>query len=266
MLQYFPNKVLTRLNAGEVPLGMQMYTPSPELYDIVGYTGFDFVMLDMEHSRVNYETMVHLIRASEASGLSIFIRVPQNEEKYIRYAVESGAKGIIVPHIKSPQDVMKAQNAMRYPPEGRAGICPSVRASGYCQDTWEDYMKFTNETCSLVVLFEDVAAIENAEPVLDCLKPGRDGIGLGLADIIHELYTDPNEKINWMHPYRKTAIDTVVPQAQKRNLFNLGMAWPTPDKQGVENALSGGTNVVMFHPDQYFFYQTCKNIIELVRG
>ena len=58
-----PNKVLAMLERGDTPLGMQMYTHDPDL-EIVGYTGFDFVMLDMEHNRTNPETMVHLIRAA----------------------------------------------------------------------------------------------------------------------------------------------------------------------------------------------------------
>jgi 4-hydroxy-2-oxoheptanedioate aldolase len=52
-----PNRVLEALAKGETPLGMQMYSRSEDLSEIVGYTGFDFVMIDMEHSRVNPETM-----------------------------------------------------------------------------------------------------------------------------------------------------------------------------------------------------------------
>ena len=53
-----PNKVLAALERGETRLGMQMYTHDPDLVEIVGYTGFDYVMLDMEHNRTNPETMV----------------------------------------------------------------------------------------------------------------------------------------------------------------------------------------------------------------
>ncbi len=52
------NRILEALKRDVTPLGMQMYTHSPDLIEIVGYAGFDFVMIDMEHSRVNPETMV----------------------------------------------------------------------------------------------------------------------------------------------------------------------------------------------------------------
>ena len=70
-----PNKVLAAIERGEMPLGMQMYTHDPDLIEVVGYTGFDYVMIDMEHNRTNPETMVHLIRAAEVSGLTPLVRV-----------------------------------------------------------------------------------------------------------------------------------------------------------------------------------------------
>jgi hypothetical protein len=62
------NRILAALEKGEIPLGMQMYTGDPSLIEILAYTGFDFYMLDMEHSRVNVETMDHCIRAADAAG------------------------------------------------------------------------------------------------------------------------------------------------------------------------------------------------------
>ena len=87
------NRVLETLKKGITPLGMQMYSHSPDLIEIVGYAGFDFVKIDMEHSRVNPETMVMLIRTAEASGLTPLVRVGENNRLLIRSCVESGAKG-----------------------------------------------------------------------------------------------------------------------------------------------------------------------------
>ena len=106
-----PNKVLEALARGDTPLGMQMYTHDPDLVEIVGFTGFDFVMLDMEHNRTNPETMVHLIRAAEASGLTPLVRVGANDVFLIRSAVESGAQGIVVPHVKTADEARAAMAA-----------------------------------------------------------------------------------------------------------------------------------------------------------
>lgn len=266
MFNFRTNKIIEKVKKGEVPLGMQMYTPSPELYEIVGYCGFDYIMIDMEHSRVNHETMVNLIRTCEAADLTAIVRVPANDPVAIRYAHESGAQGIVVPHVKSAAEVRKAQEALRMPPEGRGGICPSVRASGYSQQIWEDYMRFTNENTCLFCLIEDVEGVENVEEIFAELKPGRDGYGLGLADLSHSLYKDASQPVNWQHPYCREAAQKIVPLGQKLGLLNQGMAWPTPDKAGFDNAVKSGTNVILFHPDQHLFMQTIANIIQSVKG
>jgi 2-keto-3-deoxy-L-rhamnonate aldolase RhmA len=261
-----PNKVLAVLAKGETPLGMQMYTHDPDLIEIVGYTGFDFVMLDMEHNRTNPETMVHCIRAAELSGLAPLVRVGENNAFLIRSAVESGARGIFVPHIKNAQEAKMALDAMRYPPEGKCGICPAIRGSGYSQDNWEEYMAESNKQVMFIPLLEDVEAIEKAEGIIDLLKPGRDGIGLGLGDISNALLKEPGEKVQWQHPYLKEASTKVKALCQKKGIPMVGMAWPTPNKAGVEAAKANGNKVILFHPDSHFWYELCKNIIKDVRG
>jgi 2-keto-3-deoxy-L-rhamnonate aldolase RhmA len=261
-----PNKVLVALERGETPLGMQMYTHDPDLVEIVGYTGFDFVMLDMEHNRTNPETMVNLIRAAEASGTTPLVRVGANDPYLIRSAVESGAQGVFVPHVKTAEEARAALQAMRYPPEGKCGICPAIRASGYSQEHWEEYMAQSNRQVMFMPLLEDVEAIDNAEAIIAQLKPGRDGVGLGLADISNSLLREPGEKVQWQHPYLKEAATKVRALCEERGIFMVGMAWPTSDRAGVEAAKANGTQVILFYPDSHFWFEICRNIIRDVRG
>jgi 2-keto-3-deoxy-L-rhamnonate aldolase RhmA len=244
-----PNKVLEKFRKRKIPYGMGMYSQSPELYELVGWAGFDFVVIDMEHCRVNPERLTELIRICDMAGLTPFVRVPLNDELSIRYATEAGARGIMVPHISSAEDVRKAQSYLRFPPEGAAATCPCVRATKYMRRNWEAYMRESNENTSLIVLIEDVNAVESADEILAELKPERDGIGLGLADIALSFHKDPNKKIDFKHPYTKTATETVVPKAKERGLLNMGIAFPTPDKAGFLNAKANGTTAILFHPD-----------------
>jgi 2-keto-3-deoxy-L-rhamnonate aldolase RhmA len=261
-----PNKVLAALAKGETPLGMQMYTHSEDLIEIAGYTGFDFVMIDMEHTRTNVETMVHCIRAAEASGATPMIRVAENNVTQIRYAVESGAQGIFVPHIKNAGDAKKALEAMRYPPEGKCGICPAIRASGYSQDYWEEYMATANNQVMFIPLLEDVEAIERAEEIFALLKPGRDAVGLGLGDITNSLLTKPGEKVQWQHPYTKEASAKVMAISKKTGIPIIGMAWPKADMASARAVLAGGTKILLFFPDTHFWYEICRNIIKELKG
>ena len=261
-----PNKVLAALERGDVALGMQMYTHDPDLVEIVGYTGFDYVMLDMEHNRTNPETMVHLIRAAEVSGLTPLVRVGANDRFLIRSAVESGAQGIVVPHVKTAEEARAAMEASHYPPEGSCGICPAVRASGYSQANWEEYMAASNQQIMVIPLLEDVEAIDNAEEIISVLKPGRDAVGVGGADIANSLLREPGERVQWAHPYLREAQQKVKALCQARGIAIQGMAFPTSDKAGVEAAKANGSNIVLFYPDSHIFFEACRKIIADVRG
>jgi 2-keto-3-deoxy-L-rhamnonate aldolase RhmA len=261
-----PNKVLEALAKGDIPLGMQMYTHDPDLVEIVGYTGFDFVMLDMEYNRTNPETMVQLIRAAEVSGLTPLVRVGANDVFLIRSAVESGAQGIVVPHVKTADEARAAIAASHYPPEGACGICPAVRASGYSQANWEEYMAASNRQIMCIPLLEDVEAIENAEEIIGGLKPGRDAVGVGGADIANSLLKEPGERVQWAHPYLRGAQAKVKTLCEQKNIPIMGMAFPTSDRAGVETAKANGTKIMLFYPDSHIFFEACRNIIQGVRG
>jgi 2-keto-3-deoxy-L-rhamnonate aldolase RhmA len=261
-----PNRVLAVLSKGETPLGMQMFTHSPELIEIVGYAGFDFVMIDMEHSRVNIETLVQCIRAAEVSGLAPLVRVTQNDPGLIRSALESGAQGIIVPHVKNAQEARRAIEALRYPPEGKCGICPSIRASYYSQDTFDEYMQHSNRETMFIPLLEDVEGIDNTEEIFALLKPGRDAAGLGLADISVSLVTRQGEKVDWQNPYLKEAFAKVKAISKRTGVPIMGMVWPKADLASARAVLANGTKILIFFPDTHFWYELCRNIIKELKG
>jgi 2-keto-3-deoxy-L-rhamnonate aldolase RhmA len=261
-----PNKVLAALERGDVALGMQMYTHDPDLVEVVGYAGFDYVMLDMEHNRTNPETMVLLIRAAEVSGLTPLARVGANDRFLIRSAVESGAQGIVVPHIKTADEARAAMEASHYPPEGSCGICPAIRASGYSQGNWEEYMAASNRQIMFIPLLEDVEAIDNAEEIIGVLKPGRDAVGVGGADISNSLLKEPGEKVQWGHPYLREAQQKVKRICQEKGIAIQSMAFPTSDKAGVDAARANGSDIILFYPDSHIFFEACRKIINDVRG
>jgi len=261
-----PNKVLAALERGDAALGMQMYTHDPDLVEIVGYAGFDYVMLDMEHNRTNPETMVHLIRAAEVAGLTPLVRVGALDRLLIRSAVESGAQGIVVPHVKTAEEARAGMEASHYPPEGTCGICPAIRASGYSQANWEEYMAASNRQIMFIALLEDIEAIENAEEIISVLKPGRDAVGVGGADIANALLKEPGEKVQWGHPYLKEAQQKVKAICQARGIAIQSMAFPTSDKAGVEAARANGSDIILFYPDSHIFFEACRKIIADVRG
>ena len=116
------NRIVQMLEQNQIPLGMQCFTGDPILIEIMGLTGFDWVMLDSEHSGNNPRAMEHLIRAAECVGLVPFVRVTQaTDEADIHRALEAGAKGIFLPEIGSVEDVKKCGRCSLLPSQGEQG-------------------------------------------------------------------------------------------------------------------------------------------------
>jgi 4-hydroxy-2-oxoheptanedioate aldolase len=194
------------------------------------------------------------------------VRVGANDTFLIRSAVESGAQGIVVPHVKTAEEARAAMMASHYPPEGRCGICPAIRASGYSQENWEQYMATANSQIMFIPLLEDVEAIDNADEIIAVLKPGRDGVGVGGADIANALLTEPGERVQWAHPYLREANQKVKAVCEEKDIPIMGMAFPTSDRAGVATAVANGVKIVIFYPDSHIFFEACKKIIGDVRG
>ena len=163
---YDKNRILQMLEQGQIPLGMQCFTGDPALIEIMGMTGFDWVMLDSEHSGNNPRAMESLIRAAECAGLVPFVRVTRaTDTADIHRALEAGAKGIFLPEIDSVEDVEKAASAAFYPPKGNRGICPATRAARYNDKTFVDYTTWNNSEILIVPMIENPNALADLEAI-----------------------------------------------------------------------------------------------------
>src|SRR5260370_2383607 len=103
---YKKNRINEMIDNGQIPLGMQCFTVDPALIEIMGLTGFDYVMLDSEHSGNDPRAMETLIRAADSVGLTSFVRGPQpTDEASIHRALDAGPLVVYFPAISSVEDV-----------------------------------------------------------------------------------------------------------------------------------------------------------------
>jgi len=260
-----PNRILAALEKGEVPLGMLIYTGDPSLVEILGYTGFDFFVLDMEHCRVNVETMEHCIRAADAAGITTVVRVAENNPTLIRHPLEAGAQGIIVPHVKNREDARKASNSVRYPPEGKCGICPIIRAARFATDCWDDYLAHSSKQTMLIPILEDKEAIDNVAEIFAELKPGVDAVWFGQADLVQGI-TLPGQKVDWNHPYLAEAYDRVLTVSRQTGIPIMAVPFPSITPQAAREALDNGARIILYAMEQGLFYNLCLDIVRQVKG
>src|SRR5690606_21419726 len=115
------------LREGTVLVGTWVNTPTPSEVEIIGYAGFDFVMLDTEHSSYGIEAGEGLIRAADAARIPALMRVAENKPSAIGKALDYGAQGIVVPHIGTAEEARQAVRGARFAPAGVRGAAPSVR-------------------------------------------------------------------------------------------------------------------------------------------
>jgi len=259
------NRILDALKKGRIPLGMQVYTGNPGIIEILAYTGFDFYMLDMEHSRVNPETMENCIRAADAAGITTMVRVTENNPSLIRHAIESGAQGVVVPHIENSEDARKAVSAIRYPPEGECGTCGCIRAANYKST---GYMEYSNQNTMLCLLLEGKNAIENAESIIAELKPGLDAVGIGRGDLVNSLRTAPEKNTGKFKapgeqdPYIKKAYDKVIAISGNRDIPLVDNVFSI-EEAGIMAAR--GVRVLVYMIDQWHFYNFCEEAVRRIK-
>ncbi|WP_246858703.1 HpcH/HpaI aldolase/citrate lyase family protein [Citricoccus sp. SGAir0253] len=167
---------------------MNVQTNSPELVEMVGLAGYDHVMIDWEHGSFGTDAVVSMIRAAEAVGLTPLVRVPANEEVWIKRVLDAGALGIVVPHVATPGQARAAVSAARYTRnrgQGARGACPSVRAAGHLTADWREFAQWSDENVFVAVAVESQEGVDALEEILSV--EGIDALFLGSFDLAHEM-------------------------------------------------------------------------------
>lgn len=177
------NAAKQKVLRGEPCVGVMVQFPSPELIELYALMGFEWAFIDAEHGPLGYHECQALVRACDAYGLSSMVRVPKLDHSLIAKYLETGALGVAVPHIKTPEDAEAVVRAARYYPEGRRGWdAGASRSSAYNLSMPSlDYFARSNEEILVALWIEDVEGIENLDAILQV--PGVDVINFGVGDL-----------------------------------------------------------------------------------
>lgn len=205
------NKLKARLAAGQRVYGLINSIPVPLLVEMIGYAGFDFVILDLEHVGVDPQTLENLIRAAECCGLTPLVRVPGSEPAAMLRALDAGAQGIVVPGVQDAQQAAEAVRACRYHPLGARGISGG-RTTGFGTIALQDYMAMANREIMVVAMIEDRLGVENIEAI--AAVPGIDMILEGAMDLSQSLGVPGQAQ----HPQVQSALRAVAAACAARGV------------------------------------------------
>lgn len=182
------NALKTRLAGGEAVFGSFAFLPSPDIVEIMGLAGFDYVIIDLEHSPKDWSDVANMIRAAELHDMAPLIRVRENTEKSILEALELGAEGVVLPFVQTAEDVRRATRAANYPPAGMRGTCTLTRVARYggLRSGFIEHTQRQNQKVVLVAQIEDKTGVENIEEILAC-DPSLDVVMIGRSDLASSL-------------------------------------------------------------------------------
>ena len=161
MIQTFKQKV-----KDDVVIGCFSKTSDPAFIECMGYSGADFVILDLEHGPNSVQTVQNLIRAAQISGVFPIVRVKEENPSVMSEVLDIGAGGIQVPQICSAEDALKVRELTKFAPLGQRGVCRFVRAAKYSSKDKNEYFKDANDAVT-VLQIEGKAGIENLPAIID---------------------------------------------------------------------------------------------------
>lgn len=159
--------------------------PSDFTIDAICKSGIDFVVIDMEHGTMNWETAERMVRAAECNDTIPIIRTTLDSEDIILHALETNVRSILVPHVSTKKQAEKVANASRYKPIGNRGLSPYTRCHNYDHNNLEYSLNNSNNDTFLGILVEGQMGLNNLEEI--CNVEGIDLIYLGIYDIAQSL-------------------------------------------------------------------------------
>lgn len=205
------NRLKQALVNGKTIFGLLNSIPSPLIVEMIGYAGFDFVILDMEHVCVNPETLENMVRAAECANITPLIRVPNAAPESILRALDCGAQGIVVPHVRNRDDAVQAVAASRYYPLGNRGISGG-RTTGFGTIDLPTYFVRANAEIMVVAMIEDKEGIDHLDAILTV--PGIDMVLEGAIDL-SQSYGLPGQA---QHPDIEAAINKMASICSKHQI------------------------------------------------
>jgi len=175
-----PVNAFKRALAAQQPqIGLWCSLSSHYSAEIVAGAGFDWLLLDCEHSPNDLESLLTQLQAVAAYPTSPVVRVPWNDTVTIKRVLDIGAQSLLIPYVQNVDEARAAVAAIRYPPGGVRGVAGSTRATRFGRIA--DYAKRAHDELCLLVQLETESALRHVEAI--AAIDGIDGIFIGPADL-----------------------------------------------------------------------------------
>jgi 4-hydroxy-2-oxoheptanedioate aldolase len=195
------------LKAGRAQIGLWSSLSSNYSVEVTAGAGFDWLLLDMEHSPNDLESLLAQLQAAAPYPTHAVVRVPWNDMVMMKRVLDVGAQSLLVPYVSTADEARAAVAHTRYPPAGVRGVAGTTRATRFGRI--KDYARRAHEELCVLVQVETQAALDSIEAI--CAVDGVDGVFIGPADL-HASLGHTGEIAN---PKVKPLIDDAIRRIRK---------------------------------------------------
>ena len=202
----FPNQFRRDIIAGKTLIGCWCSLASPITTEVLGLAGFDWILLDGEHSPNDVLSFIPQLMALKDSVSAPVVRPQWNDTVEIKRLLDAGFYNFLIPFVQSAEEAQRAVAATRYPPAGVRGVSIAQRNNRY--NTVPDYLKIINDNITVLVQIENRAGVEAIDSI--CAVPGVDGLFIGPSDLAAAY----GHLGNPLHPEVQGAMQTVFERAR----------------------------------------------------
>ena len=250
------NQLKLKLKQGEVVLGTFINCAYPALIEICGYAGFDFAVIDLEHSPLHTQSAEDLCRAADCVGLSPIVRVRKNDAPQIQRALDIGSAGVQVPQIETQADAEAVVRGAKYNPLGARGLSFYTRAGVY-STAGTQITDRLNEESLVIVHVEGMSGIANIEEIVSV--PHIDVIFLGPYDLSQSLGIPGQVQDPRVIELMKIGVNSIRNAGKAAGTF---ADTPETAKQWID----AGVQYIALGVDVGIFLRACQALIKGVRG
>jgi 4-hydroxy-2-oxoheptanedioate aldolase len=196
------NRFKHAIAAGDLQIGLWCSLCSNIAVDVVRDSGFDWLLIDTEHSPNEIPDVLSQLQACEGGAATPIVRPAWNDIVIIKRCLDIGVQTLLVPYVQNSAEAKRAVEAVRYPTTGLRGVAVASRASRYGRVT--DYLKNANSEICLLVQVETRSAMDQLEAI--AAVEGIDGVFIGPSDLSASLGHIGNPA----HPDVQKALETCV--------------------------------------------------------
>jgi len=227
------NSFKQALKAGKAQIGLWSTLSSNYSVECIAGAGFDWILLDTEHSPNDLENLLTQLQAAAPYPTHAVVRVPWNDMVTIKRVLDIGAQSLLIPYVSTPEEAKAAVSYTRYPPQGVRGVAGSTRATRFGRV--KDYAKRAHEELCVLVQVENQVGLDNLEAIASV--DGVDGVFIGPADL--------HASLGYMGEIANPKVMPTIDEALKR-IRKCGKAPGilTPNEEHAKRQLSIGAQFV----------------------